>query len=113
MSQAEPRQLFAKLRQEIVCNEAYHAGQDVQDEAKSRLRIERTGGALAPKVYGCLSLQLCEMCCSNRIVLTCRAMKTVLALMAKVITAMRGHMTRSECRISFYKESEGGARVPF
>lgn len=32
-------------------------------------------------------------------------MKTVLALMAKLIMAMRGHMTRSECKISFcYRE---------
>ena len=35
--------------------------------------------------------------------LTCRAMKTVLALMAKVMMAMRGHITRSEWRISFCK----------
>lgn len=37
MSQAEPWQLLTELRQEIVCNEAYNSGQDVQDETKSRL----------------------------------------------------------------------------
>ncbi len=40
VSQAEPWQLLAELRQEIVCNEAYYSSQDVQDEAKSRLRIK-------------------------------------------------------------------------
>lgn len=40
VSQAEPRQLFAELRQEIVCNEAYSSGQDVQDKAKSRLWVK-------------------------------------------------------------------------
>jgi len=40
VSQAEPRQLFAELRQEVVCNEAYNSSQDVQDEAKSRLWVE-------------------------------------------------------------------------
>lgn len=33
-------------------------------------------------------------------------MNTVLALMAKVMTAIRGHMTRSEWRISFCKDKE-------
>lgn len=42
VSQAEPRQLLAELRQEIVGNEAYHSSQDVQDETESRLWI-RTG----------------------------------------------------------------------
>lgn len=37
-------------------------------------------------------------------------MKTVLALMAKVITAMRGHITRSEWRISFYNETVKGKK---
>lgn len=37
VSQAEPRQLFAELRQEIVCNEADNSSQDVQDEAERRL----------------------------------------------------------------------------
>ena len=37
---------------------------------------------------------------------TCSAMKTVLALMAKVITAMRGHITRSEWRISFCRNTQ-------
>lgn len=40
MSQTEPWQLFAKLRQEIVRNEAYNACQDVQDKAESRLWIK-------------------------------------------------------------------------
>lgn len=40
--------------------------------------------------------------------LTWRAIKTVLALMANVITATRGHMTRSEWRISLYKEAARG-----
>lgn len=39
MSQAEPWQLFAELRQEIVGNEAYDSSQDVQDETESRLWI--------------------------------------------------------------------------
>lgn len=41
MSQAEPWELLSELRQEIVCNEAYNSGQDVQDEAQSRLWIKR------------------------------------------------------------------------
>lgn len=40
VSQAEPWQLLAELRQEIVCNEPYNSGQDIQDKAKSRLRIK-------------------------------------------------------------------------
>lgn len=40
MSQAEPWQLLAELRQEIVCNEAYDSGQDVQDVAERRLWIK-------------------------------------------------------------------------
>lgn len=40
VSQAEPWQLFAELRQEIVCNEADNSSQDVQDKAKSRLWIK-------------------------------------------------------------------------
>ena len=39
VSQAEPRQLFAELRQEIVCNEAYGSSQDVQDKAERGLRV--------------------------------------------------------------------------
>lgn len=39
VSQAEPWQLFAELRQEIVGNEAYDSSQDVQDETESRLWI--------------------------------------------------------------------------
>lgn len=37
VSQAEPWKLLAKLRQEIMRDEAHNSGQDVQDEAKSRL----------------------------------------------------------------------------
>lgn len=37
VSQAEPWQLLAELRQEIVCDEAHNSGQDVQDKAESRL----------------------------------------------------------------------------
>lgn len=45
VSQAEPWQLFAELRQEIVGNEAYDSSQDVQDEAESRLWYQsRIGG---------------------------------------------------------------------
>lgn len=41
VSQAEPRQLFAELRQEIVCNKAYNSSQDVQNKAKCRLWVKR------------------------------------------------------------------------
>lgn len=37
MSQAEPGQLLAELREEIVGDEAHDPGQDVQDKAESRL----------------------------------------------------------------------------
>lgn len=38
MGQAEPGQLFAELRQEVVCDEPHHPSQDVQDETESRLK---------------------------------------------------------------------------
>lgn len=37
VSQAEPRQLLAELRQQVVCDEAHDSGQGVQDEAQSGL----------------------------------------------------------------------------
>lgn len=40
VSQAEPRQLFAELRQQVVSDEAHHSGQDVQDKAESRLQVD-------------------------------------------------------------------------
>lgn len=52
VSQAEPRQLFAELRQEIVGNEAYDSSQDVQDETESRLWI-RFGEGRRGEKKGC------------------------------------------------------------
>lgn len=46
VSQAKPWQLFAELRQEIVCDEAHNSGQDVQDKAKSRLWIRGKNEAI-------------------------------------------------------------------
>lgn len=38
VGQAEPGQLFAELRQEVVCEEPHYPSQDVQDETESRLK---------------------------------------------------------------------------
>lgn len=70
MSQAEPWQLLAELRQEIVCNEAYNSGQDVQDKAKSRLWIEdkkRKISMVPLWAFFCTKI-LRVMCCKKRII---------------------------------------------
>lgn len=101
MSQAKPRQLFAELRQKIVRNEANNSSQDVQDEAEGRLGMKKKKKKKLLFRFTNQYLQDYSL-----LQLTCRAMNTVLALMAKVMTAIRGHMTRSEWRISFCKDKE-------
>lgn len=49
--QAEPGQLFSKLRQEIVSNKAHNSCQDVQHKAERRLQIQRKSTTWASRPF--------------------------------------------------------------
>lgn len=123
LRQAEPGQLFAELRQQVVREEAHGPGQRVQHEAQHRLQEGEAGGSAqasgprsprgwgtglgrGPEAMAARGPQAKQAPAKSegagvaQATRTFRAMKTVLALTAKVSTAITTHITRSECRTS-------------